>query len=159
MNLSAAPLSRSGYILFEVVLALTIFAVGVVGLAGALKNGLETAVMLSKENNIRIGLRSFVEETRRKQLSDMATQATDDQLGVTYTSSVDTLSIKNQDGTVLTDLYVLHAKAEWGEGSDAHDESVDLYLYEPGGVTLNSTPAAGAASTPSSTSSAGSPGQ
>jgi hypothetical protein len=145
------PSSRSGSLLLELILAMTLFAICVIPLASALNEGLEAASLVSRENSIRIGLRSFVEEQRRKQVSDMPTQTTDDQLGVTYTSTVDDLTIKNVDGTVLTDLYVLHAKAEWDDG--AHEESVDLYLYEPSGQNINSTPTGGTASTSSTSGS------
>lgn len=161
MNLPATRPSRSGYVLFEVVLALTIFAMTVMKLAESLQLGIEVAGNMANQNKVRIGLRSFVEEMRRKQVSEMATQTTDDALGVTYTSSVDEQTIKNQDGTVLTDLYVLHAKAEWGEGSDLHEESVDLYLYEPSGQNINNptgttNASASGTSTSSSSSSTGS---
>jgi Tfp pilus assembly protein PilV len=156
MKLPANQKSRSGYVLFEVVLALMIFALSVLKLAESLQLSLEVAETMSNQNKVRIGLRSFVEEMRRKQVSEMATQVTDDALGVTYTSSVDPLTIKNLDGTVLTDLYVLHAKAEWGEGEAAHDESVDLYLYEPSGQNINNptgTTAGNSAAAGTSTSS------
>jgi hypothetical protein len=113
---------------------------------------MKVASDIRHDNLVRIGLRSFIEEQRRKSVADMPTQSTDDQLGVTYTTTVDDLTLKNQDGTVLTDLYVLHAKAEWGEGNDAQQETVDLYLYEPSGQNINSTPQGGAASTSTSTS-------
>ena len=159
MKLLVTRPSRSGYVLFEVVLALTIFAMTVVKLSESLQMGMEVAGTMATQNKVRIGLRSFIEEMRRKQVSEMATQSTDDALGVTYTSTVDDLTIKNQDGTVLTDLYVLHAKAEWGEGSDVHEESVDLYLYEPSGQNINNptgTTNNGAASGTSTSSSSSS---
>jgi type II secretory pathway pseudopilin PulG len=149
--------SRSGYLLLEIIIAMTIFLTAIIALTEALQMGMKTAAGIRRDNLIRIGLRSFIEEQRRKQVSDMPTQTTDDQLGVTYSTSVDDLTLKNQDGTVLTDLYVLHAKAEWGEGSDAQSESVDLYLYEPSGQNINSTPQGTAAST-STTSGASTSG-
>ena len=59
-------------------LALTIFASAVLGLATALNSALETGVGLNRENAIRMGLRSFIEETRRKEIADMTTQAADE---------------------------------------------------------------------------------
>jgi type II secretory pathway component PulJ len=122
---------RRGYVLFEVVLALTIFASAVLSLATSLNSALETGVNLNRENAIRMGLRSFIEETRRKEVADMATEARDDRLDVTYSSTVEELSLKNKDGTLLADLYVLHAKASYGEGEAAREETTDLYVYKP----------------------------
>ena len=57
---------RRGYILLELVIALTIFAIAVLGLARSLSSALEVANSLNRENSIRIGLRAFLEEARRK---------------------------------------------------------------------------------------------
>lgn len=150
--------ARPGYVLFEVILALTIFAVAVVGLTQSLNVSLEAAGRLNRENAIRTGLRSFIEETRRKEVADMATEARDERLGVTFSSTVEELSMKNVDGTVLNDLYVLHAKAAWGESTDTQEETVDLYVYKPkitqgggdaaaaAGDSAAATPQAGSAS-------------
>jgi len=146
-----------GYVLFEVVLALTIFASAVLSLAASLNSALETGVNLNRENAIRMGLRSFIEETRRKEIADMATEARDDRLEVNYSSTVEDLSLKNKDGTLLNDLYVLHAKASYGDGDAAREETADLYLYKPRITeSAKSSTTAGSTST-SGTGGAGSP--
>ena len=120
-----------GYVLFEVILALTIFAIAVVGLATALNNTIESAATMNLDNSVRIGLRSFIEEIRRKPIADMSATTIDEQLGATYSSTVETINIRGGDGTVLTDLYTLHAKAAYGEGNKEREEIVDLYVYKP----------------------------
>lgn len=158
--------SAPGYVLFEVVLALTIFASAVLSLAASLNSALETGVNLNRENAIRMGLRSFIEETRRKEIADMSTEARDDRLEVNYSSTVEDLSLKNKDGTLLNDLYVLHAKASYGDGDAAREETADLYLYKPritenakSGTTASGSTSAtttgGAGSPPSSQSTGG----
>lgn len=146
----------AAYVLFEVVLALTIFAAAVLSLAGSLNSALETGVNLNRDNAIRMGLRSFIEETRRKELADMATEARDERLDVTYSSTVEELSLKNKDGTVLNDLHVLHAKASYGEGDAAREETVDLYLYKPQISQTGSSSATGSSTTSSGAGSTGS---
>ncbi len=121
----------AGYVLFEAIIALTIFAVAVVGLATALSSIIESAATMNLDNSVRIGLRSFLEEVRRKPLADMSTTITDDRLGATYSSIVETLSLKNSEGVTLNDLYTLHAKAAYGQGNTAREELVDLYVYKP----------------------------
>ena len=61
----------------------------------------------------------------------MATEARDERLDATFSSTVEDLSLKNKDGTLLNDLYVLHAKASYGEGDAAREETTDLYIYKP----------------------------
>ncbi len=103
---------RQGYILLELVIALTIFAIAVLGLARSLNTALEVANALNRENAIRIGLRSFLEEARRKQTTaEMAMTATDERLGCTYTSTIDEAGLQNSEGKNLADLYKLTAQA------------------------------------------------
>lgn len=124
--------SRNGaYILLEVIIALTIFSVAVLGLANALKAGIETASILNRENAVRIGLRSFLEEIRRKPLAEMAASTFDERLQTTFSSTVEKISLRDRNGSVLKDLYVLHATASHGEGSEAQTETVDMYVYKP----------------------------
>lgn len=126
-----ASTKPTGYVLFEVILALTIFAIAVVGMASTLNNIIESSASMNLDNNIRIGLRSFIEEVRRKPVADMSITTKDVQLGATYSSTVDPLSLKNGDGVVLNDLYTLHAKASYGQGNSVLEETVDLYVYKP----------------------------
>lgn len=123
--------SAGAYILLEVIIALTIFSVAVLGLANALKSGIETASIINRENAVRIGLRSFLEEIRRKPLADMTTSILDARLQTTFSSTVEELYLKDRNGSSLKDLYVLHARATFGEGSDAREETVEMYVYKP----------------------------
>lgn len=120
-----------GYILLEVIIALTIFSVAVLGLANSLNTGIETATIINRENAVRIGLRSFLEEIRRKPLAEMAATTFDERLQTTFSSTVEEISLKDRNGSVLKDLYVLHATARFGEGNQAQVETVDMYVYKP----------------------------
>ncbi|CAN5913934.1 hypothetical protein BH11VER1_BH11VER1_25610 [soil metagenome] len=120
-----------GYILLEVIIALTIFSVAVLGLANALKSGIETASIINRENAVRIGLRSFLEEIRRKPIAEMAASTFDARLQTTFSSTVEEISLKDRNGSILKDLYVLQATASFGEGAEALTETVDMYVYKP----------------------------
>lgn len=120
-----------GYILLELVIALTIFALAVLGLARSLNSSLEVANTLNRESAIRIGLRSFVEELRHKPVSELATSVADERLGVTYTSTVDTVAMQNRYGRSLNDLYSIKATATYMVGAETLTESATLYVYQP----------------------------
>ena len=83
----------------------------------------------------------------------MATEARDERLGVTFASTVDELSLKNKDGKLLEDLYVLHAVASYGEGEAAREETTDLYVYKPKITETEASSATATASTGSTTGS------
>ena len=123
----------SGYILLELVIALTIFAVAVLGLARSLSTALEVANSLNRENAIRIGLRSFLEEARRKPTTaEMAMTAMDDRLGCTYSSIIEDAGLQNSDGKNLADLYKLTASAIIpGLPDEEQPAPVTVYVYQP----------------------------
>ncbi|WP_395744589.1 hypothetical protein [Prosthecobacter sp.] len=120
-----------GYILFELVLALTIFAIAVLGLAKALNQALETANLFRRDQIIRIGMRNFFEELRNKPLAKMSTTYTDPTYGITYTSTTEALSLKTTSGSVLSDMYKLSIHATSSFDGVEQDDTLDVYVYKP----------------------------
>lgn len=128
------PKSRdrnAAYILLELIIALSIFAIAVLGLAKSLSSSVEVSNILNRENAIQIGMRSFIEELRKKPLADMSTTYTDPNLGVTYTSKMEQLGIKTQRGENLADLYDLQVIATYTFGNEERTDNVSLYIYKP----------------------------
>lgn len=124
--------AQDGYILLELIIALSIFAIGVLGLARTLNASMEVANILNKEQRIRIGMRSFLEEIRRKPLSEMSGAAfTDVAAGVTYTSSAEPVSLIMTNGNTMSDLYDLKITASYTAGNEQREETVDVYVYKP----------------------------
>lgn len=127
----SSPRTQRAYILFELIIALTIFSIGVLGLAQSLNASMEVANILNKEQRLRIGLRSFVEEIRRKPLNEMVSTLADPALGVTYTSTVEPVSLTMTRGGTLSDMYNLKVIASYSVGNELREESVDVYVYKP----------------------------
>lgn len=125
------PAPRGGYILFELIIALSMFAIGVLGLARTLNTSMEVANILNREQRVRIGLRSFVEEIRRKPLAEMSASVTDAATGVTYTSTIERVALTTTRGEVLADLYNLKVVASFQAGNETREESVDVYVHKP----------------------------
>lgn len=122
---------RPGYILLELIIALAIFAIGVLGLARSLNASMEVANILNKDQRVRIGMRSFLEEIRRKPLNEMSVSTTDALLGVTYTSLAEPVALTMTRGNTMQDMYNLKIIASYAVGSEQREESVDVYVYKP----------------------------
>ena len=121
-----------GSMLLELVIALTIFAVAVLGLAKSLNGSLEVANIINKNNRVRIGMRSFLEEVRRKPLAEMSASVTDAAIGVTYTSSTQPVgNLTMTAGQNLEDVYDLKVTASYTVGNQVREETVDVYVYKP----------------------------
>jgi len=127
--IGARSASRA-YILLELVIALSIFAIAVLGLANSLSTSVEVSNILNRENAIQIGMRSFIEELRKKPLADMSTSYTDPNLGVTYTSKMERLGIRTTRGETLSDLYDLQVTALYTYGMEERTEYVSVYVYK-----------------------------
>lgn len=123
---------KAGYILLELIIALSIFAIAVLGLTKSLNTSLEVANILNHDYAIRLGLRSFVEEVKRKSIANMTMTTTDPLLDVTYTSQAEPTQITvKTTGQVLEDIYQLTATATYIVGGKSREESVVLFLWQP----------------------------
>ena len=122
---------RRAYILIELVIAIAIFSIAVLGLAKSLNAALEVANILAKDNAIRIGMRSFVEEIRGKTLQELNATVEDPALGVTYTSHTEPISLKTTRGETLADVYNLKVVASYSAAGEPREDSIDLYVYKP----------------------------
>lgn len=119
------------YILFELVLALTIFSIAVLGLAKSLNQAMETANLLRKDQIVRIGMRNFFEEIRNKPLAKMTTTKTDTTYGITFSSTTEALSLKTTSGSVLSDMYKLTIHATSSFDGVPQEDTLTVYVYKP----------------------------
>jgi Tfp pilus assembly protein PilV len=128
---SLPALRSGGYILFELIIAMAMFAIGVLGLAQAQTRAMEVANILNLEQNIRQHLRTNVEILRRKPLTEMVWTEPDVATGVTYSSTVEPVSLTMTRGNTLDDMYNLRVIASYTVGNEAREETVDVYVYKP----------------------------
>jgi type II secretory pathway pseudopilin PulG len=122
---------KGGYILLELILATILFTVAVVGLAQSARTGTRLFGQLNRENDVRLGLRSFLEEVRRKPMNEMTQTIEEPRLGMTFRSEVEELSLENANGTALRDMYKLRVVASDTTDANAGEESVEVWIYKP----------------------------
>ncbi len=127
---SSVTLARKGYILLELVIALSIFAIAVLGLARALNNTLEAANMINKDYAVRLAMRSFLEEVRRKPLPEMATTAKDERLDLTLTSSVKPIEGLRFGNNPLSDLHEIKITADYTASGKPQQEVIRVWVYQ-----------------------------
>ncbi len=112
-------------------MALTIFSLSVVSIAQSLQLAIRTAGILNHENGVRIGLRSFLEEVRRKPLAELTQTFVDERLGVTFNSTAEELDLKDRNGTLLRDLYKLRVVATYDPGDgQPREEALEVFIYK-----------------------------
>jgi hypothetical protein len=121
-----------GYVLLEVIIALTVFAISVTGLASALHSSLDASNMLRRQAAIRRGLESILVEAKAKpKREEMAITYKDEALGVEFRSELQELKWVNRRRKSVTGLYILRALAtDLRVGKRVHD-SAEVYVYRP----------------------------
>ena len=124
-------MKRQGYILLELIIALTMFSLAVMGLAGALSNSIEVANILNKDYAVRLAMRSFLEELRRKPMADMVQTLEDATTGATLASTLEDVEVKSTQGRAYADVHKLTITANYLAAGKPRDESVFVYIYRP----------------------------
>lgn len=125
------PASQAGYLLFEVIIAVTIFSLSFVGLMRVLKQSQDAASQFAFEAHVRYGLEAILTEVRNRPIEEMVQEQTDALLGVVYHTEVEPLALSNQDGTPLSNLYLLRAKATYQHGGKTEEDVAEIWIYRP----------------------------
>lgn len=125
-----------GYVLLEIIIALTVFAVAVGGLTSVLHASLDSANALRRSAAIRRGLEAMLIEARQKpKREEMALTSTDPALGLEYRSMIEEVKWINRRGDPVRGLYVLRVEArDLRAGATSTLEPADaaeVYVYRP----------------------------
>lgn len=132
-GLSACILGgAAGYVLLEIIIALTIFAVVVTGLAGLLHSTLDGANQLRRQAAVRRGLESILVEAGEKpKREEMALTTRDDALGIEFRSALEEVKWVNRKGQPVKGLWLLTASATDLRDSNTLRDRAEVYVYRP----------------------------
>ena len=122
---------REGYALFDVVLAVTVFALAVTGLVVQLGQIAQGSNAYAKDRLIQYGLEAMLTEAKHKPVQEMGGEFLDETLGVTYSTTVEELNVANVDGEALEDMYLLKVTATFDADGVEQTETAEIYVYQP----------------------------
>lgn len=123
---------RGGYVLLEIIIALTVFAVSVAGLASVLHASLDSSNLLRRQASVRRGLESILVEARAKpKREEMPVSYRDDGLGIEYRTELEELKWVNRRGLPVKGLYILRAMATDLRASKPLNDTAEVYVYRP----------------------------
>jgi Tfp pilus assembly protein PilV len=127
--------SRRGFALYEVLLGVTIFVVGVFALGRSVENCLNASVLNAEENRIRLILSNRMSEIQATPgTPDVAKETKiDSGYGVVrlIQKTVDT-SLTEDDGTELSGIKTVTLQAEWMRGGVKQAKTLEFYVYRAG---------------------------
>jgi type II secretory pathway pseudopilin PulG len=116
--------------LLELILALTLFSLAVLGLARSLQMSIQTASIINRDHDVRLALRGFLEEVRRKPLAEMTQSYLDPRLNLTLQSSLTPLQLRDRNGAVLNNLYTLRVATTYEVGTEQREEFLEVFVYK-----------------------------
>jgi prepilin-type N-terminal cleavage/methylation domain-containing protein len=123
---------QGGFVLLELIIALTVFAVVVTGLATVLHSSLDSANMLRRQASIRRGLEAILVEAKTKpKREEMVVSYKDEALGIEFRSELEELKWVNRRRKPIKGLYILRALATDVQTAKPINNSAEVYVYRP----------------------------
>jgi Tfp pilus assembly protein PilV len=126
---------RTGFALYEVLLGVTIFVIGVLALGHSVQNCITASTLAAEDSRIRLILGNRMAEI----------QATPGVPDSSKESKVDTgygmvkliqktapAQLTEEDGVELNGINLVTLKAEWDRGGITQSQSVQFYVYRAG---------------------------
>lgn len=126
------PNPARGFVLLEIIIALTVFAVAVTGLSVALHGALDASNRLRRQAALRRGMESTLAEARQmKKREEMQLQRTDEALAMNYQTTLEELKWTNAAGNPVRGLYQLRVLARPAAAPDQIEDSAEIHVYRP----------------------------
>ncbi len=121
--------TESGFILFEVMIAITVFAIVAMSLATAMNTTIQSSNYLNRQASIRHGMTSILNEAlRQPKLKEMTLHREDKVLGVNYRTETKEMRFVNVAGDSVKGLYTLRAVAAYTEDGEERQETAEVYV-------------------------------
>ena len=123
---------EGGFVLLEMIIALTVFAVVVTGLATVLHSSLDSANLLRRQASIRRGLEAILVEAKTKpKREEMVMTYKDEALGIEFRSELEELKWVNRRRKPIKGLYILRALAMDVQTAKPTNNTAEVYVYRP----------------------------
>jgi len=125
------PEARHGYLLFEVILAVTVFALAFLGFVRLVNQISGTANGFAFERTVQDGLAAILHEASQRQVAEMTLQTQDETSGIIYQTEAEPLALASVGGSNLPDIYRLRATARFTMAGKDETRSAEVWLHRP----------------------------
>ena len=128
-------LASDGFALYEVLLGITIFALGVIALGHAVENCLNASTINAEEGVVRQILSNRMAEIQAaKGVPEDSKESKIDTNygGIKVVQKATAAELTEPDNTVLDGIYLVTLTAQWQQGGVPQSKQVQFYVYRPG---------------------------
>jgi hypothetical protein len=122
---------RTGFVLWEILLALSIFCIFALSLTTALQQGAATARLLRQDSQVRHDLESILAETATTKLVAGRSEVPLGDQRVRYERQIAPVAAKNSKGQQLDHLWRITVHATWQETNQSRSSQAELIVYQP----------------------------
>jgi Tfp pilus assembly protein PilV len=126
---------RRGFALYEVLLGITIFALGVIALGHAVENCLNASTINAEEDVVRQVLSNRMAEiqaTRGVPEDSKEFTINSNYGGIKVVQKTTAAELTEPDNTLLNGIYLVTLTAQWRQGSVPQSKQIQFYVYRPG---------------------------
>jgi hypothetical protein len=134
-NRSEIRNSSRGFALYEVLLGITIFALGVIALGHAVENCLNASTINAEEDVVRQILSNRMAEIQAAKLVPDETEEfkLDTNYGpIKLVQKSAPAELTEPDNTLLNGIYFVTLTAQWQRGGVSQSKQIKFYVYRPG---------------------------
>src|SRR5216117_1727378 len=135
INARAGQKFRRAFALYEVLLGITIFALGVIALGHAVENCLNASTINAEEDVVRQILSNYMAEIQasRGVPDDSKEFKVNSNYGaIKVVQKVAAADLTEPDNTLLDGIYLVTLTAQWQRGGVAESKQIQFYVYRPG---------------------------
>jgi hypothetical protein len=120
-----------GFVLLEIMLAVAIFAIGVISLGWSVENCLKAEVAKNEDQRVARALMNRMTEIERGSILVGDSQTVDLEgifTGISLKQTRTELKLKNENNLVLSGLYQVDLEANWKSGGEPQSKTLSFYM-------------------------------
>jgi hypothetical protein len=123
--------NRSGFVLWEMLLALGIFCMGAIALTAAMQQAVDTVILIHDESEVRQDLESILAEATVIKLQAGKTAIFMGDHRIQYQREVASLPAKNSRGQSVGNLWQVTVRASWSARNRVRTSEAQEVLFQP----------------------------
>jgi Tfp pilus assembly protein PilV len=127
--------SALGFALYEVLLGLTIFVIGVLALGRAVENCLNASALSEEENRVRQMLANRMAEVQASPIHPDATKEDKVDTGYGVVRLIQKAALEelvDRDNTIVSGITRVTLRAEWSRNGAKQNKQLVFYVYRAG---------------------------